>query len=350
MIERLVVVTLKNKNIIACLLELIVLANNRAFNKILNRVNMKKILKFIVVIIVVTVIVGFWGLNKIAPYSIIEPYRVNENYTPAEFGLESEKIVLYGVDSVELSAYWVKSLQDSVKGIVILVHGIGSCKEHNLTKARLLAEQGVESIVFDGRAHGESGGDYTTYGYYEKNDVSKIVEYLKAQEPALTIGIWGHSLGGAIAVQSLEIDDRIEFGVIESAFTEMDQIVFDYSKRMMKGIGIKFVSNYALKRAGKIAHFNPEEVKPIRSVKKIEQPTLFVHGDEDQRISVLYSEQLYANLKSSDKELYVIQGAGHVNLLEVGGEEYTSRVLGFINNNLNYEMLGYISLNKGEGL
>lgn len=151
----------------------------------------------------------------------------------------------------------------------------------------------------------------------------------------MKIGVWGNSLGGAIAIQALEYDERIEFGIIESTFTDLNQIVFDYKKRILKGIGVRLVSDYVLRKAGEIGKFEPEKVKPIESVKNIEQPVLIAHGDSDGNISSEYGKQLYENLKTNKKEFKLIKGAGHFNLFEKGGQEYENQIMDFIQRSIS---------------
>ncbi len=276
----------------------------------------------------------FIGIHHVAPYAIVQPQRINEELTPDKLDLESEDLGVKGIDDIELNGYWIKSKQDSAKGVIILVHGIGGCKEHFLNLSKELSELGIETIIFDGRAHGKSGGKYCTYGFKEKEDISKIVDEVENRNPNFVIGIWGNSLGGAIAIQALEFDKRIDFGIIESAFTELDKIVYDYKKRILHGIGLKMLSDYALKRAGEIANFDPDKVKPVESVKNIEQPILISHGDSDKNISIEYGRELFKNLKSSDKELVVIEGAGHFDLFIKGGDKYKVKIIKFIEKNL----------------
>lgn len=284
--------------------------------------------------IILTSIIGFIGIHFFAPYGITQPPRVSENISPDNLGLESESFSIKTEDNINLEGYWIKSQKDSVYGVMILVHGIGGCKEHFLDLSKELSRKGIESIVFDGRAHGKSGGEFCTYGYKEKKDISKIIDKIKAQNPNLSIGIWGNSLGGAITIQALEIEKRIDFGIIESTFTELDKIVYDYKKRILKGIGLKFLSDYGLKRAGHIADFNPNNIKPIHSVKNIEQPILIAHGDSDENISVEYGKQLFEHLKSTDKELIIVKGGGHFDLFDKGGEEYKKKLFSFIKQHL----------------
>jgi len=66
---------------------------------------------------------------------------------------------------------------------MLLLHGIGGGKEHFYNLAKSLAEQQIASIVYDARGHGESDGQYISYGFYEKQDVSVIVSEVKKRYP-----------------------------------------------------------------------------------------------------------------------------------------------------------------------
>lgn len=296
---------------------------------------MKKKALYIFLALLILIGIGGYVISvHVAPYAIIQPQKINLSITPESLNLQSETLSIKVEDSIKLKGYWIESNTIETKGIMILIHGIGGCKEHFLGLAGNLANNGIASIVFDGRAHGESGGEYCTYGYYEKQDVSKIVDLIKQKNPILPIGIWGNSLGGAIAIQALEHDKRIEFGIIESTFTELDQIVYDYQKKMCKGIGVRFITDAALQEAGKIANFNPDEVKPIRSVANIQQPIFIAHGNHDENINYTYGKQLYDNTASKEKEFILVEGAGHFDVFAKGGKNYENKLMSFINKQL----------------
>ena len=64
------------------------------------------------------------------------------------------------------------------------------------------------------RGHGESRGTYCTFGYKEKYDIVSVIdEIMLDKRLSKNIGIWGQSLGGAIALQTMAIDKRIKYGV-----------------------------------------------------------------------------------------------------------------------------------------
>lgn len=290
------------------------------------------------VLIVLTslVILGFIGIHFLLPNAVLKPPVKAKEFTAESLGLDAEPFSLRSHDGLQLSGLWVEGRTDTVKGIMIVMHGFGGNKEEMLPLVSSLANAGVECVLLDGRAHGESEGIYCTYGFEEKRDMSSLADYIKERKPHHPLGIWGHSLGGAIAIQALEADKRLEFGVIESTFTDLEQIIFDYTKNALLGIGLRGLSDYALSRAGRIAEFEPEKVRPIHSVAYIEQPVFMAHGDADANISYKYSQQLFDQLKTNDKELTLIPGGGHLDLREVGGEEYVRQYEAFIKRNLTH--------------
>ena len=293
--------------------------------------HMNPVLKTILIVLFAFLIIGLLIAHFSAPYAIIKRPRnpLNPNLTPAKFGLAYEKIIVQTVDSLQMHGFYIPSNLDTVRGTIIMLHGIGSCKENMLPLAAKFANEGYNTVPMDSRAHGESGGDYITFGYFEKHDVSAIIDYLIEEKNAKNIGIRGASMGGAIALQALEHDERLQFGIIECTFADLSDVVFDYQKLWL-GLESRFISNYTLNRAAKIAKFFAKDIKPGESAKNIEQPVFYAHGDADANISVEYGKLIYKNLASKNKELVIVEGAGHENLLGHGGEAYWAKLMAFL--------------------
>ena len=295
---------------------------------------MLTVLKYILFAIVLIVVLDFIAIHFIAPRFILKPVKVNGDITPNHFGLAFESLNVEVEPSLHLKGYWTQSKTDTVRGIIIFAHGVGGCKETYIGIAAKLAEKGIETILVDSRAHGQSEGEFCTYGFYEREDISRIIDFIQTKRPDTPIGIWGSSMGGAIALMALAKDKRLHFGLIQSTFTDLHQIVLDYKKRLLGGFGSQFMVNYALKRAGQIANFNPDEVRPIAAVKNIEQPIIIAHGDADENISYYYGQQLYDHLKAIDKEFYLVKNGGHLGLWDAGGPTFETKMMGFIERQL----------------
>ncbi len=292
---------------------------------------MRKKIRNTILFLVVLFIIGTWFLSKhVLPYAIIQPPRVSVNIKPSDLELQSSDINFITEDSIHIKGYWIKSDSIRPKSIIVFTHGIGGCKEHFLELSKKLSKIGVESVLVDSRAHGKSGGNFCTYGFKEKRDISKVIDYIKKKNDSVPIGIWGNSMGGAIAIQTLEFDKRIDFGIIESTFTNLDAIVYDYQKSYTYGVGFKMICNKALKEAGKIADFNPSEVSPLSSVKNIEQPIIIAHGENDKNIKFEYGKLLFENLKSRQKTFIPVKNGGHFDLAQKGGQNYYFQIENFV--------------------
>ena len=69
-------------------------------------------------------------------------------------------------------------------------------------------------------------------------------------------------------------------------------------------------------------HFDPDKYSPIESVKKSKLPIIFIHGDVDDFVPTVMSEELYAASSAEHKKLVLIKGAGHGVAFPASEEEY----------------------------
>lgn len=247
---------------------------------------------------------------------------------PAAIGLAFDSFSITTTDQLVLKGYFIPS-QNAPKGTIIMLHGIRAYKEHFLTIAPRVQAQGYNVVLLDNRAHGESTGNYCTYGVKEKEDVSILVDSLEAWQVEGPIGLWGQSLGGAIALQSMAHDSRISFGIVESTFTEFALIADDYFVRFAPFVP-KWYRSYVINRGAQLADFKPEDARPIAAVTQITQPVFLAHGLKDKRINHRYASKLFENLASPTKELHFIEGANHVNVWQKGGSDYFDSVFEFL--------------------
>lgn len=233
-------------------------------------------------------------------------------------------------DNTVLTGFITYSKLDITKGTIILLHGIRASKEHFMELSIDLAKRGYHAVAMDSRAHGESKGTHCTFGVKEKKDIASLITVLLEQEKVNdNIGVWGQSLGGAIALQAMGMDKRIKFGIIESTFSDFRTIGHDYFA-YHAGFNLKPLTNYLISRAGKIAGFEPEAAKPVAFCRHIRQPILMVHGTDDRRINIGYGKENFAAIKSPQREFVVIQKANHLTVWNIGGKAYFEKVYHFV--------------------
>jgi dipeptidyl aminopeptidase/acylaminoacyl peptidase len=275
------------------------------------------------------------------PLLVLQPYlRTREWYStftnllePRDAGLPQEDIVLETKEGFKLSCWFVKQPGTS-RGTIIYLHGVGDCKIGGVPYAQLFYKRGFNVFLYDSRRHGESEGHYCTFGFNEKDDLSIAIDYLLTRSDVRigTIGVFGTSMGAAVALQAAAIDKRIAAIVAEASFTDLRTVMVDYQKRIIK-LPWHFLRNLAMSRSQRLAYFKARFVSPIHSVQSVHKPVLFIHGTDDTRVRAEYSKALYDNA-NQPKELFLIHKGDHTNLLNIGGSEYETRIVSFFEKHL----------------
>ena len=294
----------------------------------------------LIIILFLFLISAAFVILILGPLILLQPHRRKTEWyarftsilQPLDSGIPQEDLSITTPDGVRMSCWLV--VRKKPRGTVIYLHGVGDCKIGGIPLASFLYSHGYNVFLFDLRHHGESGGKYCTYGFYERHDVSTVIDYLQRREDfkAGKIGLFGTSMGAAIAIQAAAIDARISAVVAEAGFTTLRSIAVDYQKRLIK-LPWHFLRNVALARSQKVAGFKARYVSPLDDVRKFHCPMLFVHGLEDTFIDVQYSKELY-NASPEPKQLLLIKGASHNNVWDIGGSQYKDTLLAFFKSSL----------------
>ena len=273
----------------------------------------------------------------IGPLILLQPVRRDKDWyarlgqprDPREAGLPFRDITLTTRDGVKLKGWLIPSARRAPKGSVIYLHGVGDCKTAGLQLAAFLHKQGFHVLLYDSRAHGESGGRYCTYGYYEKHDVTTAIDFLMKQRRLKPgkVGLFGTSMGAAVALQAAAIDKRIKGVAAEAAFTDLRTISVDYQRRIAK-LPWHFLRNVAMARSQAIAQFKAREVSPLRDVARLHIPVLFIHGMDDKFINYEYSKMLY-HQANEPKDIFLVPGANHTDIWEISETLYEKKLLSF---------------------
>ncbi len=74
-------------------------------------------------------------------------------------------------DGIHLVGWWIPATTGDGDKTVLLCHGLAGGKAAPLELATRLLDGGFNVLTFDFRDHGESGGEFTSFGDLEKRDV-----------------------------------------------------------------------------------------------------------------------------------------------------------------------------------
>src|SRR4051794_14921251 len=103
---------------------------------------------------------------------------------PGDLGLASEDVTFFVRDErtngeLKITGWWIPAAT-AFNRCVVIVHGYADSKIGGIAWAPTFRAMGFNVLAIDLRAHGESGGAQTTAGYFERHDVSRVIDQLRA--------------------------------------------------------------------------------------------------------------------------------------------------------------------------
>ncbi|MGM0508679.1 MAG: alpha/beta hydrolase [Fusobacteriota bacterium] len=254
----------------------------------------------------------------------------NNSFLHEDFQMiEKEKIRIQSEEGYEIDGYYI-SLNNKEKRTIIFSHGVGVSKYISVKYMNIFLNRGWNVLIYDHRSHGDTPGKYVTYGYYEKYDLKKIVDWAKNRVGKdIILGIHGESMGAAIAIQYAGMEDGADFYILDCPYSDFREQVKYRLKEDYKlpAFLIVDIANLFLKLRAK---FRLEDIKPIDFVKNINSPAFFIHAMEDSYIKKDMTEILYEN-KPGYKKLYLAENGGHAEAYAENKEEYVRQLEMFFN-------------------
>ena len=152
----------------------------------------------------------------------VRPPRLAIPGTPAEYRLAAESVTLTTADGVSLAAWLVPAAPARAPAetpVVVLLHGYPASKSDLLPIAGALHPE-LAVLLVDFRYFGDSGGRATTLGFRERADLRAAVNLLAARGYT-RIGVFGYSLGGAVALLGAAEDARIRAVAAWAPFADL---------------------------------------------------------------------------------------------------------------------------------
>jgi len=253
--------------------------------------------------------------------------------SPAFYRLAYEEIGFTTRDGVKLRG-WLLG-KGSRLPTVILCHGLGTNKSDLISLANSIYEAGFNVFLFDFRGHGESRNRITSFGYLEQRDLEGAIEYIFKRQDLenKNLGVFGLSMGGAVAVMMAARDPRIKAVVSDSTYQDLYSSMVHHAKVFYSLP--KFPFNIFLRLAYILRFgYDPKKISPQEAISQISpRPILIINGEKDKQVP---AENAYAlfNKANTPKELWVVPQAGHGEGYYRHFEQYQSRIIEFFQKNL----------------
>lgn len=294
-----------------------------------------KLLYWIAGILIFLVFVLCVSLSLYVGWSLTHPDKEPVTASPADYGLEYDPVTFMSKDGqVRLSGWQIPPSEDKVnrETTLIFAHGYRQNRLNGnletLSLVQTLSKEGFTILLFDFRNAGESEGDVTSIGYYEKQDLLGAVDFASQQHPQHTIGIIGFSMGAATAILAAAEDARIAAVVAESPFHDLRDYLKDHLS-IWSGLPYFPFTPLILNLLPSVIDVDIDQVSPIRAVETVyPRPILFIHSTDDDKIPHTSSALMYQTHRDIF-QYWEVEAAEHAKTYNMYPQEYVDRVIAF---------------------
>jgi pimeloyl-ACP methyl ester carboxylesterase len=193
---------------------------------------------------------------------------------------------------------------------ILYFHGNGEIVSDYDDFAPLFLDLGFNFIPVDYRGYGFSSGSPSVTSMMRDCHVvlNYVQDWLLTREMRGPLLIMGRSLGSASVLElACHYEDVIGGMILDSGFA--------YTGPLLENLGLNSES---------IGFQEDDGFRNLQKIGRFHQPTLIIHGENDEIINVTEAKKLYESCPcpSEKKRLLVISRAGHNDLFSYGLDAY----------------------------
>jgi len=308
----------------------------------------KSKLKRIITIIMIAITTLFLLFLSVIPHLIMNPIlgkRVERpQYTSSDYGIAAEQVSLKTEDGLSLAGWRTKA--SDTKGTVIILSGIESPSVTAFFGyAKMLADNGWDSLLIEMRARNLSEGEEIGLGYTEWKDVVAGVNYLSndSDVAVLPIVIMGTSMGASAGIMATGRNSRIDGIISISGFSSWEDAFADNMSlmdvpRFFCALEKPFVRLYSSLNYG----FSVTNYSPLNALTNFgERPILLMHSTEDSQIPYSSFERLQKQAEKYNVNTFTFTREGDEHFIcyeeyfdnPLQDIDFSDAILNFLNNN-----------------
>ncbi|HEV7645067.1 MAG TPA: alpha/beta hydrolase [Pyrinomonadaceae bacterium] len=248
--------------------------------------------------------------------------------------------------------------EGTVRGIMILVHGFNSHSGYMRWPAEQFAAQGLAAYALDHRGRGKSEGERF---YVEKfsdwlEDVDKLVDISRSENPGVPVYMLGHSAGGVIASSYVFEHQQEIAGLVCESFAydvglpHLAQLALEGASHLIPHLPVYSLKNEIfsrdpavveamnndplIKNESQPAQTSSELLKAAERLGKnmpnFNVPVFIIHGTDDKATRPAGSQYFYDNVGSKDKTLKLYEGGYHDLLNDIDKELVMADILAWV--------------------
>lgn len=250
---------------------------------------------------------------------VVFPVAYSPFYFPAPSENRSDNATLHLVEVEEGvrigCAMWARGKEFPT---ILYFHGNGETARDHDWIAPFYLEKGVNLFVADYRGYGDSDGKPTiTNLMRDCHAVYRgLREIIQREGYNPSLFLMGRSLGSMPAVElAYHYQDELKGLILESGSANNLRRLWDFLEGPERE---KLLSGQFL---------NKEKLRTVRI------PTCVIHGEQDQILPVQEAIELYESSGAEAKDILIIPGADHNDLMIRGHKQYFDTIEQFVSRN-----------------
>jgi fermentation-respiration switch protein FrsA (DUF1100 family) len=276
------------------------------------------------------------ALPMVAAKRLLHPVSgeppTNDGVGLIDVAVPPERVEYMARDGKPLGGWFIPAPEGTPKPwrCVLFAYGYGGYKEQMHEYAKMVHEGGFAALMFDMRGSGLRRGEPVTLGYNERWDLMDAVRYVQSRpdiDPE-RIGVFGVSMGGAVALMAAAEEPGIKALVTDSAYANISDMI-------KPGI-VAFIGKVALPFAPLIVRYaesmmgvRAEDIRPEKAAARLgDRPLFVIHGLDDALTNPHSAHKIYDAAKGP-KELWLLPECGHGCAPSVAPQEYKRRINDF---------------------
>jgi alpha-beta hydrolase superfamily lysophospholipase len=226
-------------------------------------------------------------------------------------------LIFYESDGLRISGMMNVPKGEGPFPVIVLCHGYIHPDKYatgndTWRQADYLADHGYVTIAPDYRSHAASDDAASFFHIGYAQDVLNLIASLNTVDKAdpRRVGLWGHSMGGAIALKAGVVSKTVDAVALFGAVHADERVNFEYG--MGNGPGAYGVSLMGTPNSGLFSHLLYKRMSPINYL-DLSPPLSIHHGTADTVVPYEWSEDLYqaAQEQGLAAELFLYPGAEH---------------------------------------
>jgi len=255
----------------------------------------------IIVILALAVLIVV-GVNM---YTALKPERYFSTVTPRNFGLDYRPITLKTADGVSIAGWHIPSQDGPAAAAIVALHGYPADKGDLLAHTVFLADT-FDLLLIDFRYFGESGGDFSTVGAREVAEYEAAVTYLR-DLGFEKVGVYGFSMGGAVALMGAAGPVRADAVVAEAAYQDL----YTMAEETFRNLGpLKRPLGWLMRQAVRLVlDIDLKEVSPAKAASALDIPVLIIHSRQDQVVPFGSALAIQGALQHNDQAEFMFTDA-----------------------------------------